>query len=620
MGGQHKWARVVIAAGLAGVGAVLFDPLAPAALALVAPPAPPITVPSSVIGSLDSATALERARMIGNTAPGLATGWRVPVSASGNILKSVGAGSPSPFTVGVTGFFLGFEGANIIMRMAGVDDVGLEAFLPPSSAVTYVANSDLGAAPEPGWAPSNVFTSQSAAWNPAVMTVHLTQQLTYQAGGTIAGSVVLSGSCTPSGIWGPNLSIEAVYKSAGNVNTYASGAISGAMFSGGQDCGGLTGWLNASVPATRSINWVMYYFDHLEVWSQYRPSDPRIIYWPVGNPARPAEQSSDPVRVWETRWQCPSASASSLRSEGFLESWPEWPMYPDAECAGGLIPQWVEVWEVTPTGEAEDVLLESWTPTQPLLDWQTNYPQCVDGSCRLLLSRIDPTTGLRLSCFANPSLCLDWWTSPTRADEYECTYGGGVVALDECAAYAPTFNVATGVDVQTETGPKPAGETGPYADPATGEPVPADNPTPAPEAGTSEDACPPPFSWTALFNPWWYYKGFTCGLEWAFVPPAGQIQTEVQVTTEVLSTRPPWSLVEPIGAVFTGLGDGWSAGCSLLPDFDPYGHGLQLPCDPPQSAWMTVLRALGTFVVVVGTGFGVWHMVVAAIGGRQADS
>jgi len=364
----------------------------------------------------------------------------------------------------------------------------------------------------------------------------------------------------------------------------------------------------------------LLYFDHLEAYNSYILADPIAIYWPVGNPARPADASADPVRVWETRWQCASASASSARSEGFLESWPEWPMYPPAECAGGAVPQWVEVWEITPTGEAEDVLLESWTPTQPMIDWQTNFPQCGDGSCRLLLSRIDAATGLRLSCLANSSLCVDWWQDPARADNYECTYGGGVVAIEECAAYAPTFNVATGVDVQTEAGPKPAGEIGPYADPATGEPVPADDPTPAPEPGTQDNTCPPPFSWSSLLNPWWNYKGVTCAMEWAFVPPEGMVDTEVAETTAVLSTRPPWSLMGPIGAVFTGLGEGWSTGCGEFADFDPYGNGLRVPCTPPASDELAVGWALMSLAIVVGTGFAVWHMVVAAIGGRQADS
>src|SRR5665647_598471 len=220
MVGQHKWTRVMIAAGLAGAGVVLFDPMAPAAVAVVSPPIPPITVPSSVIGSLDGATALERARMVGNAVPGLATGWRVPVSASSNIFKAVGAGAPSPFTVAVTGFFIGFEGTSMILRMAGVEDVGLAAFVPPSSAPEYVANSDLGAVPEPGWAPSNVVSSYSAAWEPAVMTVHLNQELSYQAAGTIDGTVVLSGSCTASATWGPSARMRAVYYSAGNVYMY----------------------------------------------------------------------------------------------------------------------------------------------------------------------------------------------------------------------------------------------------------------------------------------------------------------------------------------------------------------------------------------------------------------
>ena len=592
MAGRHKWARVAVAAGLAGAGAVLFDPMAPAALALYSPPAPPITVPSSVIGSLDGATAIERARMVGNVIPGGPSA--VPASVWGTAAKGGTA-----VMVGVTGFFIGFEGASAVLGWAGVDDVGLKALFPTAVDPGFIPNADVVLV-EPGWVggDSTFNSCWVASWvcgTATAVRVTIVSSPAYGVAGTVVVRVIPLSSA-PSG--------------------YNKVLLNGDAGSGMMAIS--SGYYEASIPRYGGDVWPLKFSDtaaHITAGTN------TVRWYPVGHPQRPADVISDPTRAWETRWTCSDAQSYSAQSVQFHETDATLPAVPAASCSMGS-PLSVEVWEISPLGGPDEVLIESWTPTQALLDWQTDYPQCVDGSCRLLLSRIDPTTAGRLSCFANPALCVDWWTSPTRADEFECTYGGAVVAVTECAVYAPTFNVATGVDVQTETGPKPAGEIGPYADPATGEPVPADDPSPAPapEPGVGDEDCPPPFSWTSMFNPWWYYKGFTCGLSWAFVPPAGQIQAEVDATGDVLSARPPWSLVEPIGAVFTGLGDGWSTGCSELPDFDPYGNGLRLPCTPPQSGWMTVLRALGTFAIIVGTGFGVWHMVVAAIGGRQADS
>ncbi len=139
---------------------------------------------------------------------------------------------------------------------------------------------------------------------------------------------------------------------------------------------------------------------------------------------------------------------------------------------------------------------------------------CAGGGCQLLLYRVDAQTGARIGCQEYASVCADWWTETVQAtqntDRYECQYNGAPIALDECKVYAQAF------------------KTGQYADPRTGE-------SPAPETPTQpqDESCPPPFTWTSLVNPWWYYKGFTCGLSWAFEPkvtPAavGQLVTTAQ--------------------------------------------------------------------------------------------
>lgn len=614
---------VGVAAALAAGGVVLLDPASAPAMAVTSP-APPITVPSSVVGSLDSASALERARLVGNVAPGLASGWNVPVSASGGIFKTAAAGSPSPFTAGVVGFFLGFEGTNTVLRLAGVDNVGFEALwdeFGPEPDPTYIPNPDVpvsfpGWAGDPTravyWAYCGTTSGGGCTGSPKYDTTGWLNIVTAPPVGQ-AGPLVVQFSTIayPGSGWG-GLTEGSSAGSDGfsvlqhNASGVASGSPSSAWPTGKVASGGTV----MTSTMTMGVGW-----DHLVLTAQAGHYYAAATWYPPGHALRPADVVGDPVRSWVTRWQCQGGGVVAASSAAFRESDPAWPGFPQASCPSGNIPQWVEVWEVTEGGSAEDFLVERWTPNEALLDWQTTYPQCVDGSCQLLLSRIDPQTSKRLSCFANPSLCVDWWTDPARADNYECTYGGAVVAVEECSVYSPTFNVATGSEVKTSGGTRISDPIH-YADPRTGEPQAGGDPTPDPEPGSSD--CPPPFAWNSLFNPWWYYKGFTCGLEWAFVPSGTEVQTKVQQLNDGLSSHAPFSVIVAVPGIFDSFGDGWSGGCSGLPDFSTIpGKPLRMACSPPDSPGWQAGYTLMSIVLWVGVALAVWKMAHHAVGGKS---
>lgn len=568
----------------------------------------------SVVQSFETGTA-----SVTTTAAGTASKFGTVVRGAGTVLTAAFA-LDLTYTAFTGGYGDGFGYAGLI----GFQSEGLVCDLTnlvagSGCAVTgaegYIANSDVTATP-PGWAPDDTLTTSGVqgSWaSGTTLRLAVASVPDFGVGGTVTVTATRSGTCVANANAGPNVSWQAVYRTA-----------SGRTAIGGSSQ--LNTWPNYcltpptatrtyTVPATIALNTPSEtaFFDGFRFWNQYDPiawqatAAGQAFYYTVGSPVRPAGQEANPVRWFRTDWLCEAGGVStshSADSAEFRELDAEWAEPVTPTCDPGALTQ-VTVSEMG-TGLDTSVLYE-WTLPVELSAWAEAYPECTGGGCMLELHYLDPASGTRLACFDNPELCLGWFEAPLKLDTFVCTYGSHDVALAECNMYAPTFDPAKW----------PASGKAPYADPETGEagPAPVADPLPAPTNG-----CPPPFTWTSLVTPWWYYKGTLCALEAAFVPPAGLVQSEVGATSEILSARPPWSLVGPIGAVFTGLGDGWSTGCSVLADFDPYGHGLRIPCDPPQSAWMTVLRALGTFVVVVGTGFGVWHMVVAAIGGRAADS
>lgn len=628
---MRGWGRMSVVIGAGALAAVL---VAGPALA---------TAPASAPPDIDAATwaAQMRQRMYGSRAPGSllrgSTASMTPIQRIAGVGRSVSASAatgsvvvPSLATgtaakfgtvargVGnvVTGLFAldltytlvqgGYAGGPGFMGLEGFESEGLLCDLQNvvgsrcsvGPGPGYLANGDVVAGAPPGWAGSNTITHGATPidwWSPYSVSFEVLSAPAWNTAGSIELEGAISGTPYP-GAENSGITPTVSAMSATRDNT------GGTMFTPALGSKTSTGGYLATLVEVFTTNGA---FDHLEVQIDGGAPAAGLLWYPVGHSLRPAVVDPDPARWWTTEWLCEGEAPHTATSDVWHESDPEWPAPPEPTCDASALTH-VSVTE-NADGLAPALLYEWDLPAELAAateTWAGAYPQCTDGSCILELARIDPETSTRLACFDNPALCLDWFADPAKTDNYVCTYGGQDVALSECNMYAPTFDPA-----KRTTG-------GTFADPATGE---EPNGTPV-SVPTEDTSCPPPFSWSALFNPWFYYKGVTCALEWAFVPPAGQIATEVQTTGEILSARPPWSLIEPIGAVFTGLGAGWSTGCSELPDFDPYGNGLRLPCDPPQSAWMTVLRALGTFAVVVGTGFGVWHMVVAAIGGRQADA
>lgn len=619
-----------VATVLVGLGLVVLDPSGPSAMANVGAP-PPLVVPSSVLtgGSLDMATAAERARMVGNVIPeGVTSAGRLRIPATvGQVATKNG-----PMIVGAAELAAGFVAATVVMEFVGVDNTGLTALFPDTTVQGYIPNVDARAGVA-GWDEgiSNIQTFARHGENNTKAKVVLADlTLTMDVLPTPSTNGHDNGrypaKCFQVTAVGPSQETATRFQATlfgfdGQVITRSEMTVGreGQM----QHCPG--GFWSSTVPGYDSSYQAKVaaigFAAESEWGSGTFPSTPQAIYRVPADPDRFPGSDGDPVRAWETRWSCSDSGSTvaTLRSATFKESESSIPPYPSPVCIGEVTH--VEVWEVAINKDADDVKVWEQAGVSPgAQKFGQKYPQCTDGSCVLELYRRDPTAGAQVSCLDNPSLCTNWLSDPNRAENYECRYAGAPVGIEECFAYGPTFNVWTGAAVQTESGTRPAERTAAYGDPATGEPVPrvegdaSSVPAPAPQPGGSSDSsCPPPFTWTSLVNPWWYYKGTVCALREVFVPKnstaqIARIRKAMNATTPVVWSRE----VEDMFDV-----DVKAAGCRG-PGMSMAALGIERrvylfsACDAPMSTaapWVktiatVMLVAFGSMAAVRGLGAG----------------
>lgn len=330
-------------------------------------------------------------------------------------------------------------------------------------------------------------------------------------------------------------------------------------------------------------------------------------WYPVGHALRPPDVESNPIRRWVTTYRCSGGSGGTKTSDTFRESDAEWPTPPSPSCSQGLL-EYIKVVQRT-DGLADDQVIYEWEIDPATTTWLGDNPDCWDGSCLLELFRVDPVTSKELSCFANPSLCVDWMKDPNKEENYECRYGGKSQPLDECLVYGPTFNPEGTPELgDPETGDKPVPVPQP---PGSPDPQPPVNPSPQPP---KDNSCPPAFTWTSLVNPWYYYKGTVCALQEAFVPKNSA--ASVQRINRAAAATTPALWVDAAGGMFDGIqaGTGDCRGPGMhWGVFNRDVYPLNACTDPGKKIanWSRILTGVGLVVLgsmacvrAVGSGFG----------------
>lgn len=571
---------VLLAGGLA-VSVVAGDPLITSASAAVVPP-PLVTVGSSAL----AATAGEAgtAATVGSlTATG---GAAVAAEAAGG---TAALGFVGGFVVGgkiATWLPSGDSWWEVGDDASGSSVCDLKRLLNPtetcamSAADGFVANTDVGT-DTGGWVPKSTATVQlrdEAVGQPTVlvsrtMSVGLSSDASFHATtGSVTVSVTADGPAygTQYGQYRLNQALW-VY-----------------MYGSDGYCAGSSMAVRAGVVDTTQFTFTSSCpLDHIEIAAE-TSTNVVMKYYPVGHTSRPVVVAN-PVRWWRTDWKCSDGSASSATSATWQETDASIPSAPTAVCSAGTVTE-VTISEVWESGTK---VVTSWTAAPAVTSWISAHGTDKE----LHLYRVDEGTGADIDCHTSSSVCANWWTETTQAttntEQYECRYGSEVVALAECTVYAHAFDL------------------GVYSNPATGETTDVTGDTP-----DADDGCPPPFSWTSLVNPWWYYKGVACALSDAFVPSATSTNL-ARIRAAVDATAPvQWS--EAVGGMFAGLhvSESGCEGPHLQVDMfgaliDAYPFSA---CQPPMTHAASVTKAIATALLVVfgsmacvralGSGFG----------------
>jgi hypothetical protein len=603
---------------LLGLAALVGVFVASPAEAFQAPPVP-VAVPGSVVGSLDNATAVERARMVGNTIPG--SKFSVPASAGKVVTKGVGG----PVMMGVSAFFLGFDGANAVMRAAGVDDVGLEALFPPKPDPNYTPNYDTPPTQYPGWSPDPFATNGLAQSGVDADKISFDGYFTFTEGPAVragsTGTVVLLSKMT-KGVtrWaGTTDNSSAVFQESMSIQVYcrqtATGSVQAANGYGGPSVSrpppaNPTGYpqtrelvTDVTVNAACGTGW---FLDHVEMQARVGPGSATKVFgkwWPVGNANRPALSDGNPARYWQTRWTCSGGAAKTADSAQFKETDASWPKWPDATCPRPQTVGHTEYWQIVPTLPEHTVKVSEWDPTSAATDWVNTYPQCVQGACRLELYRVDG--GDKLACFQHPSACTDWMDLPAadRDARFRCEYAGAVVPLSECYVYGPTFNIAAGTAVKDAAG-NVLTNPEPYGDPKTGEPQPKPGPAPGPGTEPESGKCPPPFSMTLGGFGYWVFQGTVCALQAAFVPSPEALSSAQDTIVAKWSGTAPAVAIGAVGGIVGAFGDWSTTGSCMGPEvaFDLVGQHIAMH---PFQACAGVMQTMADFTRWGGTAI-VW--------------
>lgn len=592
----------VLAVGLVAAGLVVLDPSGPPAFALVSPPQPLTWNPAAVGVEANTLNPSQ---------------WNTALNANPNkVLSNVRTIGSGASKVGVTGA-LGTVGVAVGGFMVGTDlgtgiagslglpttgsfwcDLGVATGVGESCAigpsVDYVINSDAPPGKPPGWVDANRATTVLQGtvtysfdyWAEFTGVAEVLSAPAWHGTGEIVVKATVSGICHDTSYATgsrPSFGVAAYTVPRSNLAaepTVTASSALGAVTS----CTAPETWTRtATLTLAASSNVVL---DHLVVTvgsesaglgtgTAYLPVS-GLQWWPEASPNRPVETSSDPQRWWRTTWECSTGTPGGVQqSAPFRESDVEWPAMPNAVCDPSAVVTSILVEQLTEGMEAVEVY--RWDAPAGYREWATS--NCAGGGCQLLLSRIDEVTGKRLSCFSNSSLCTQWSEDPAREDKYECSYGGEVVPLTDCLVYAPSFDPEADVsyadpegNVGTGTGTDPGSEP-------------------------QDDNCPPPFSWTSMFNPWWHYKSVTCALSEVFVPKSPLRTAQVSQALDASVLGAVGDASGTVGASFETLG---SRQCGVIVETEPtvmLGNGVTVDtCGYPWSS-------MGAIRLVVGTGF-----------------
>jgi hypothetical protein len=274
------------------------------------------------------------------------------------------------------------------------------------------------------------------------------------------------------------------------------------------------------------------------------PTQPDSVSVPV------TSTSANPSRVLRCTISTTTGGTYSADSAAFTETDPVFAVPRCPTVPGDQVAAGVKLDEVTPDGSDVTYPLADQPTTPEYQAAQTQFPECSSGTCLLDLIK----KGTSTSCFADSSSCADWYTDPTKNDDYQCKYGTHLVAITECTVYAPSFksqNIATGNTL---------------GDPTTGEQLASPDPTGTDPQTFGESVQDPaasrscfPTGWGVLNPVEWVMKPVQCALQWAFVPKQSSLddfQDGIQDKLDGTAVPAVFTAVNGLAAAFNNASSG----------------------------------------------------------------
>lgn len=378
---------------------------------------------------------------------------------------------------------------------------------------------------------------------------------------------------------------------------------------------------NLLAPVTRTLT-VQTGWDRVEVTYNYAGSPPNetLIYWPPGG-AGYEDGVGGLIGAMEATYHCQGATGTDVTftSTGVSGSGSVPLEMPGFECGPAEMLIYAIVEWVTSTGTQT---VYEYTAPEWVQDIPVEFPNCLSGECTLRLYKQVPLP--HQYCGEAAVGCPDWWTDPNKADNYECQFGAYPVPLGQCSIYRKPGEVKpnTRVDVDPDGKVKvnpPVVSTDPddFVEIDTITPVPPVPPVP-PVADPTVDTVGEcfPSGWGVLNPVEWVYRPIKCAFVWAFIPPDGAVEDEIETWRDGILDRPPFSIIAGAVPLLQGFWQDSATTCGLGSLFGDTVPGLVIPCEPPIAGWNTyyVMMEVIIWTSIIWTGA---RMVASGLGNRE---
>lgn len=533
----------------------------------------------------------------------------------GSTLATAGVVGSAATAVGVTGgVTLGASaiatGGSVLATAAGL-----------GAASWIISQDDTELAVEPGSAPgwldgANTFVLPGGQ----PLTFSITSHDAFNvANGTVNFTVTKPSGATSDDGW-TSVTLYYMYYTGGGVLTKGasySNAASTAAWARNQAVTGVSGQV----------------FDHVVVELKNSATTLATLTWYPPGHSSYTPNTGGLIGSMESTYHCQGSSGTDVTYSAVpVSGTGDVPVeIPNFNCGPAEVLVYAIVEWVTTSGTQT---VYEYTAPEWVNDIPVQFPNCLSGECTLRLMKKIPAPAEY--CGPAATGCPDWWTDPSKADNYECRFGAYPVELGQCSVFRQPGQVMPNTRVDVDPGGKVKVDPPVFStDPDDFVEIPNPPPPPPPCVGPgcvpvlpdveAEGACWP--SGWGVFNPLaWVYMPVKCALTWAFVPRPEVVQGTVAGAQTALDGHDVLQVVPSVVELPGTVADGWDTSCTgYLGDFagEFSDEPLGIPCSPAvalgesNASTYASARLLGAAAMGAFTAWAAFRIVRRQFGGRD---